>query len=155
MLHRRLFALSTCRTAVSTLPSWHTQRHQRIIAKSNWTFRFCSVANALALLHHGATILHVGGVSSDPANSWVRKPHTNAPAQEPIGEGAIKISLSYGPFIFGFRGRSFFDASGKNTLSFLQLWRFQSGHHLKDIWRPWSYNGLGNFSGVLWSRHRS
>jgi len=52
------------RFTVSRLAHSASQTRHRL---SNWTFRFCSVANALALPHHRAAILHVGGVSSDPA----------------------------------------------------------------------------------------
>ena len=39
-----------------------------------------------------AAILHVGGVSSDPA-FWVRKPHTNSPAHKTNAQAkAIRIS---------------------------------------------------------------
>ena len=48
--HRRLFALTPCRTAVSPLPSSFLQQlsmhHRHVLG---WTFRFCSVAKALAL----------------------------------------------------------------------------------------------------------
>jgi hypothetical protein len=48
-LHRRLFALSTCRTAVSPFPIRRTLHHKCVTAISGWTFRFCSVAKPLGL----------------------------------------------------------------------------------------------------------
>jgi hypothetical protein len=46
---------------------------------SSWTFRFCSVAKALALYPWGTAILHVGGVSSNP--HWGLESHT--PTRQP------------------------------------------------------------------------
>ena len=59
---------------------WRTQRHKRVIAKSNWTFRFCSVANALALPQRRGCNSTRGRSFLRPSIFWVRKPHTNSPA---------------------------------------------------------------------------
>jgi hypothetical protein len=79
--HQRLFALSTCRTAVSPLPNQHG-RHFRmphpLKRRLDVSFLLRCQGSRLTPLK-GIAILHVGGVSSDP-NFWVRKPHTNSPA---------------------------------------------------------------------------
>ncbi len=60
--------------------------------QSGWTFRFCSVANALALSHDGTAILHVGGVSSDPI--WDPKAtHQLASPTEKAHSQAINILI--------------------------------------------------------------
>src|SRR3990172_2182501 len=60
----------------SSTPSRAHHGHTR-----RWTFRFCSVAKALAFPPKGGAILHVGGVSSDPSQFSGSESHT--PTRQP------------------------------------------------------------------------
>ena len=79
--HQRLFALSTCRTAVSPLPLGIVgiMHASSSLAQVDVSFLLRCQGSRLTPLE-GIAILRVGGVSSNP-NFGARKPHTNSPAQ--------------------------------------------------------------------------
>jgi hypothetical protein len=80
--HQRLFALSTCRTAVSPLPPELVGTMRASFFGVWGTCRFCSVAKALAL--HPERVLQFYAWAEFPQTLKfrVRKPHTNSPAQK-------------------------------------------------------------------------
>ncbi len=62
-----------------------------VIAMSSWTFRFCSVAKALAFPPRESAILRVGGVSSDPSHFYLG-PESHTPTRQPKVKNAFEAN---------------------------------------------------------------